>query len=327
MNSLTVLKSTGLCSIQDLGRPHAQHLGFSSGGAADEYAFLAANFLLGNQINYAALEVTLGQIILKADCQCKIAITGADCQAQLNGKLVKNWQVLILEKHDILQLHLPREGLHSYIAVADGIVSTSWLNSQSQTLNELKLSFTGHALTSGSIIELNEGCFPLINCLKDSKQCNILPTKAQVFGRHFYQSEPLMLRFIPQVLWHKLSSQARDKFCSEPYIISSNSNRMAYRLSTQGNCNELVNIKGIGAKLSIPVNFGSVQLPSNGQPIVLMKERQTIGGYPVLGVVMQTDLFRLSQKRPGQKVQFLPVSLIQAQQQLLSFYQKFSNSS
>jgi len=327
MNSLTVLKSTGLCSIQDLGRPHAQHLGFSTGGAADEYAFLAANFLLGNQNNYAALEITLGQITLKADCRCKIAITGADCQAQLNGKLVKNWQALLLEEHDILQLHLPKEGLHSYIAVAEGIVSTSWLNSRAQTLNELKLGFTGYAITSGSTIELNDGCFPIINTNKDVKQWDILRTRTKFLGRHFYQSELLILRFIPQALWHKLSSQAREKFCTRQYIISSNSNRMAYRLSSNGTSNERVNIKETGAKLSVPVNFGSVQLPSNGQPIVLMKERQTIGGYPVLGVVMQTDLFRLSQKRPGQKVKFLPVSLIQAQQQLLSFYQKFSNSS
>ena len=113
INKLEIIKLTGHCSIQDLGRPSTQHLGFSSGGAADLNAFLSANKLLQNDENDAALEVTLGQIKLKAHAITTIAITGADCFATINDKAIAHWARHTLKVGDILQLKLPKLGLHT----------------------------------------------------------------------------------------------------------------------------------------------------------------------------------------------------------------------
>ncbi len=98
---------------------------------------------------------------------------------------------------------------------------------------------------------------------------------------------------------------------------------MGYRL--KGTQTRLDIADSIRSTLSKPVCFGTIQCPSDGQPIVLMKDRQTVGGYPVLGTVIQTDLFRLSQKRPGETVRFVPTTLAQAQAQLAAFREKFSD--
>jgi allophanate hydrolase subunit 2 len=138
---------------------------------------------------------------------------------------------------------------------------------------------------------------------------------------NFYKYNVLTLRFSPQKLWMDLANEHQQEILEQHYIISAQSSRMGYRLSQlpKSALAQVVNRK----TLSKPVTYGTIQLPENGEPIILMKERQTIGGYPVMGSVMQTDLFRLSQLRPGEKVKLQPTTLIDAQQQLNMFYRRF----
>ncbi|NQY63206.1 MAG: biotin-dependent carboxyltransferase [Alteromonadaceae bacterium] len=355
---LTVLKANGLCSIQDLGRLNAQHLGFSAGGAADEHAFLAANYLLNNKKNDAALEITLGQISFRAGCCCTIAITGADCNATINDKPIENWQVHQLTNSDVLQLQRPHNGLQSYIAVVNGVQAKEWLGSRCQTLSEIPLGFNGDKITQGSFIKLSEQCNSTEQYRKELTTSDTHYNQSaqtpqgknklthgvfqgcwQNFYQDFAQNQLLVIRFIPGKLWSGISKTNQQQFCSTVYTVSANSNRMGYRLVNQAGdfeiCEHLsmssMELENTGkstntektAKLSKPVNYGAIQIPENGQPIILMKERQTIGGYPVLGSVIQTDLFRLSQKRPGEQIRFEPISLERAQQQLLAFYRRF----
>jgi biotin-dependent carboxylase-like uncharacterized protein len=317
---LTVLTKNGLCSIQDKGRPAAQHLGFTAGGASDEYAFTAANYLLGNSSNDAALEITLGQLSLKAHQHCSIAITGADCFATINGERINNWQAHQLKPDDILTFSTPKIGLHSYLAVYGGIQSKIWLESRSQSSTEQSLGFGEKPIAEASQITLNN------NCVFKSEKFDT----GKVMSHHFYTTQknytnttPLVLRFIPQQLWFDLTQQQQMLFLQQPFTISTDSNRMGYRLS---NIPEIIAevISNQPAQLSKPVTYGTIQLPSNGQPIVLMKERQTIGGYPVLGGVIQTDLFRLSQLRPGEVVQFTPTNIAFAQQQIKAIDLRFT---
>ena len=322
-NYLTVIKKNGLCSIQDLGRLSSQHLGFSAGGVADEYAFLFANYLLGNDQNSAQLEITLGQITFKAAQDCTIAITGADCSVYINDNPIKNWQAHQVSANDIIRFGQPKEGLHTYLAITGGIQSQQWLNSQSQTSTENRLSFGATAIVEGSKIELLNTCFASKEHNQHTAHINY---KRQLTPSLFYNNiqETLILRFIPQPLFLGLSSKEQDLLCAHLFTISSDSNRMGYRLSTlpEKIITTITNLPK--PTLSKPVTFGAIQLPSNNQPIVLMKERQTIGGYPVLGGVIQSDLFKLSQLRPGNKVQFMPTTLNFAQQQLSALYQKFN---
>jgi len=312
MNFLDVLKINGQCSIQDLGRLHSQHSGFSASGAADEYAFLSANQMLGNELNCAALEITFGQISLQAQHHCVIAITGANCAVKINNKSIKHWQVHQLSAGDTLSFSAPKTGLISYLAIAGGIQSKLWLNSRSQTLNEQSLGFNEEKIIISSKIPFGERTESITNTTNISQQS----------PDNFYQNETLTLRFIPQQLWQNLDNKQQQKILEQHYTVSPNSNRMGYRLS-QLPQSALVQLPQTN-QLSKPVTYGTIQLPKNGEPIILMKERQTIGGYPVLGCVMQTDLFRLSQLRPGEKVKFQPTTLLQAQQQLTAFYQRFN---
>ncbi|WP_281561089.1 biotin-dependent carboxyltransferase family protein [Thalassomonas sp. RHCl1] len=328
-NKLRVLKAGGLCSIQDLGRPGSQHMGFSAGGAADEHAYLTANQLLGNEANAAALEITLGQLVLKAECDCTIAITGADSKVCLNEQPVANWQVLQLKTDDILSFSLPLSGLHTYLAVSGGIDTPLWLSSRSQTLNELSLTTAGGKITADSEIPLTDICFNPTPGQEQNPQQAIQPIKRNY--ANFYPPGILTARFIPHKLWFSLESTAQQHFITTEYKINSDSNRMGYRLSSRTKFSEKNSEKDseqnqtemtLTNKLSRAVTFGTIQLPDFNQPIVLMKERQTIGGYPVIGAVMQTDLFRLSQKRPGELLRFVPVTLEQARQQLTEFYRQ-----
>jgi len=309
MNFLNVLKIKGQCSIQDLGRLHSQHLGFSASGAADEYAFLSANQMLGNKRNDAALEIIFGELSVVSHGNCIIAITGANCFATINGKKIEHWQTHQLNTGDILSLSTPKHGLISYLAIANGVKSKPWLGSRSQTLNEQKLGFNGETIRVGSKLYFND------------KPSNINHSK-RLSSENFYQAEPLTLRFIPQLLWQRLSAEQQTAF-QQQYTISANSNRMGYRLSQPAQ--SILVHPPASSRLSKPVPYGTIQVPENGEPIILMKERQTIGGYPVLGTVMQTDLFRLSQRRPGEKVQLRVTTLVHAQQQLTAFYQRFKS--
>jgi len=311
MNFLKVLKINGQCSIQDLGRLHAQHLGFSASGAADEYAFLSANQMLGNLQNSAALEIIFGQLTLCAQTHCTVAITGADCMATINEKEVSHWQVHQLQAGDILSLSIPKRGLITYIAFAGGINSKLWLDSRSQTLNEQSLGFNEEKITVGSKIFCNEQHKPIPRETSINRQS----------PDNFYKHNVLTLRFIPQKLWLDLAGEQKQQVIEQHFVISAKSNRMGYRLS-QLPKPVLAHISN-SKTLSKPVTYGTIQLPNNGEPIILMKERQTIGGYPVLGNVIQTDLFRLSQLRSGEKIKLQPTTLIHAQQQLNTFYQRF----
>nr|WP_241242445.1 biotin-dependent carboxyltransferase family protein [Thalassotalea sp. G2M2-11] len=307
-----------MATLQDLGRDHAQHLGFSGSGAADEFSFLLANHLLQNSPNSPALEIVLGQVHLTANSSCQFVLTGADCHAQIikqganadQGQKITNNRSYHLAQGDSLQLHMPRSQLLTYLAVKNGFEGKKFLNSLSQATNEFNLAFTEPAIKQGTRLALSSQ-----EQATDTFDNKIKPHR---LNPNFHQEGDLVLRFIPSQLWHDLPTAKQEQFTEQYYQISAQANRMGYRL--QGNA---LTIDPSAAGLSKPVCFGTIQCPSDGQPIVLMKDRQTIGGYPVLGTVIQTDLFRLSQKRPGNKVSFLPITIGQAQAQLSAFLHKF----
>ncbi|MBO9490982.1 hypothetical protein J7384_11485 [Endozoicomonas sp. G2_1] len=342
---VTTNQCKGQLSIQDLGRPKAQHLGFSASGAADEFALLTANKLLNKTANSAALEIIFGQVKLSVSKACQFVLTGADCRAYLlsdelsgqfsnstneqqeksNSKqLLSLNRLYLLKPNQYLVLQQPKYGLVSYIAFNGQLNTPSFSNSQSQTLAEQSLGLVQAPIASGDTLALTPSTESIT-----SSSGNETDTKAgqllQKSLANFYQylsEQVLTLRFIPSELWQQLSSEKKHKIISaETYTIGASSNRMGYQLNHLSIPPELLAQEH--TKLSKPVCYGTIQLPNANSAIVLMKERQTIGGYPTLGVVIQIDLFKLCQLRPGQKVKLIPITINQAQQQLISFYQKF----
>ncbi len=344
-NYLEILAINGKASIQDIGRLNTQHLGFSVSGAADEHAYLYANKLIADhyrkiaasdestQKKCPALEITLGQITLRANTACTVAIAGADCQVKLNETLISNWQCYQLQAGDIIDFAMPKSGLHSYLAVMGGVKGDekqqAWLSSFAQTENEMALNVIGNKLKAGSKLffpkqELLTATTAQKQSLKSSKQLTFFEPNAPEL---FYPQSQITLRFIASTLFLQFPPKKQSAFLATNYVISPDSNRMGYRLALKNRPipkNKILADKlRENCVLSKPVTYGMIQFPTNEQPIILMKERQTMGGYPVLGSIMQTDLFRLSQMRPGQGVTFSLTNYQQAQQQLQAFYKKF----
>lgn len=306
---ITVTKCNNNISIQDLGRSSAQHLGFSASGAADEYSYLLGNLLINNQANTPAFEIFLGNVSFMFNSPCIIMLTGADCQTQLNNQSVSNNQPLNIEKGDILQLRTPNNMLYTYLSVQGGFNCKTWLGSASYTHHEHHINEHIQAIYEGQNFALSA------KQSRENKHDKVHCNNANQVNSLFHQphEDKLTLRFIPSNLFNAWTNTHQQTFLTQAYKIAINSNKMGYRLS--GEPLEVTS----ETLLSKPVTLGTIQLPPDGQPIILMKERQTIGGYPTLGVVIQTDIFRLSQKRAGEKVCFKTAAISQAQAQLLSY--------
>jgi biotin-dependent carboxylase-like uncharacterized protein len=309
-HSLTIKRAGPLLLVQDLGRPQVQHLGFSECGAVDEHAHRWANKLLNNPIDAATIEITLGQCELVANCDCMVASTGADCLATLNNKPISNWTSHWLNKDDTITFNLGSSGLRTYMAVQGGFQTPRWHNSRATNINERIGGLSGDKLLTGDTLPIKQ----------QQQHLNSDPKHLFKVAKQYQLSyhDKLTLRFIPAPIFLLLDKEQQNRFTSTPYAISTDSNRMGYRFN--------------GAKISLadacciskPTNFGSIQLPANGQPMVLLKDRQTIGGYPVMGVVIKRDLFKLSQLRPGQEVQFEVCALEQAMHEIKQFVDFFN---
>lgn len=310
----------GYISIQDLGRFNQQHLGFSASGAADEYAFRYGNYVLGNQTNAAALEITFGQISLSANCSCSFIITGADCQATINKMPIKHWQIHTLQTNDVLTLTAPKNGIYSYLCVYGGIQNKQFLASRTELTDAVKAGLKTQIHRHNKV---NENEIPLAECAEitnnpHKKLINVAASDQLPEDYYCLNDKSLTLRFIPHSSWQLLSDKDKNLFLQQKYQLSNSCNKMGYRLSAQESLYLTPE-----PRLSKPTTLGTIQLPPDGQPIVLMKDRQTIGGYPVIGTVIFTDIPRLAQRRSGQNVTFCQTTLEQAQAQYLAFLSRF----
>lgn len=309
MNKLTIIKKNGLVSVQDLGRFHAQHLGFSASGVADEFAFLSGNKWLRNALNAAALEITLGQITFTVNSTCQIIITGADCQTKVNNIRVQHWQIINLSAGDKVELFAPKSGVYSYVCVNGGIQTPLYFDSASELPKALNID--NSSKESAQYLLSNESKI----------KAELVPNTAITSAINYYFQQDKtavhILRFIPHQLWFDLTKKAQQKINQQVFQLQASSNKMGYRLKSDSP----IHIAMLH-QLSKPVTLGAIQVPSDGHPIILMKDRQTIGGYPTLGSVIQVDIPRLVQLNAHQKVKLLPITIEKAQAQLQAFYQK-----
>jgi biotin-dependent carboxylase-like uncharacterized protein len=293
--------------LQDLGRRGFQHLGFAQGGAADEHAFLWANKLLNNKPGSCALEITLGPFAAEFDGPARMAVTGACTEVWINDIAQPSWQTITVAAGDSLKIKPARHGLRSYLAIYGGFIADTQLGSQSMVMREKTGPFLGGPLTVNTPLSFTAGTLP--------------PTKAhtQVPSAYIpdYSSHVLDVHLLPSYQYPDFSADARHNFFAADYAISADSNRMGYCLSGPTIAPPAATL------LSEGIAFGSVQIPPSGQAIILLKDRQTIGGYAKIGCVSHLDCFRLSQRRPGQKVRFVEGSIEDAQKALRRFYNFF----
>jgi len=287
--ALTVVKPGQLNLIQDFGRFGLSHLGITQGGPVDDYAYSWANHLLENPVNQSVVEITLGQVSFKVNHDCILAICGGDLNAKLDGLVVTNWSTFVARKGQELSFGLPKNGLRAYLAIKGGFIAPLTLGSSSTVIRDGLGGFEdGKSLAESQVLAFHDHPIP-----SDYKSISL------TFRFKPDYNLPLKLRVIESYQSEAFSTDAKSTFYASEYQVDQNSNRMGYRLN--------------GPKLESPeitmlsegIALGSIQVPSDGQPIVLLNDRQTIGGYPKIGCVARIDLPRLAQAKPGQKVKFV----------------------
>lgn len=293
--SFEVLNPGMLTLLQDSGRIGFQHLGITTGGPMDEHAFYWANRLLGNKPDAAQIEITFGQLQLQVNAATTIAITGADLSATLNDKAIQPWLTYALKPGDVLAFAAPKSGLRAYLAVAGGFECEPKLGSCSTVKREQLGGLTGlgDALKTGDIL-------PFIATTEFIEQ------RTPKWAIPDYNA-PLELGVMPSYQHASFSHDEQMTFFTSEYEVSQNIDRMGYRLSGAPVKSSLDGI------ISEGIAFGAIQIPNDGQPIVLMKDRQTIGGYPKIGCLSSLGASQLSQRQPGQVVTFTPMDVADAE--------------
>ncbi|MEZ8737247.1 MULTISPECIES: biotin-dependent carboxyltransferase family protein [unclassified Vibrio] len=287
--TLTVIKPGPLSLIQDFGRFGVAHLGLTQGGPVDDYSYSWANHLLGNPVNQAALEITLGQCALRIDFDCEMALCGGDLQAKLDGKPQANWSTFQAFKGQVLSFGLPKNGLRAYLAIKGGFDVPSTLGSCSTVTRE----------KIGGLTQDGEPCQQGQQIAFTQHQLSHSFKAVSVTFRYTPDYNlPVNLRVIEGYQSELFSESAREILYNAQYHVDQNSNRMGYRLS-----GEPVDSPDISL-LSEGIALGTIQIPQDGQPIVLLNDRQTIGGYPKIGCVARIDLPRLAQAKPGHAISF-----------------------
>jgi antagonist of KipI len=294
--TLTVLAGGLQTSVQDLGRFGYRHLGVGVSGALDGYSLRVANALVGNPPSSAALEITLAGPRLRFDRAARIAITGAEIDAHVEGAAIPGWRTIDLPQGCELFLGASRRGARAYLAVAGGIAVPMIMGSAS---TDVRGGFGGHegrSLANGDRLRLGSSSVIQV-ATPEIASWWLDPETDLDFSR------APSIRILPG----RDFLRADTAIDAGSFQVSPQSNRQGLRL--QGPALSLVDTR---ERLSEPVAPGTIQLPPDGQPIVLLAEAQTIGGYPRIGHVIAADLPRLAQLRPGDTLRFESVDATEA---------------
>ncbi|NWO04588.1 MAG: biotin-dependent carboxyltransferase family protein [Alteromonadaceae bacterium] len=284
---IKVLRAGPLALLQDAGRFGVRHLGVTQGGPADLYSWAWANHLTGNPWGTANVEVTFGGLQLVAGRDLNIALTGADLGATIEHKPVPLWQRITWKEGEILTFDAPRSGLRAYLAVAGGFMAEPVLGSVACVPREELGGFGGFG------DKLAEGDELIVNYKTNTDDQT--PHKAPDEAVSDFRS-PAVLDFLPGAqIGHFTGRSLFDAF-NTLWRVDDRADRMGVRLTgPKLYCK-------ISSLVSEGINLGGVQVPPDGQPIVLLNDRQTIGGYPRLGSLTPLSASRLAQCLPRDEV-------------------------
>lgn len=295
-----VEKAGLLTTVQDGGRTGKQVFGVSVSGAMDRFAMRVANLLVGNRPDAPVLEFTLTGPVLRFSCPQIIAIAGGDFRPQLDGVPVPAWQAVPVPAGARLAFGLCAAGARGYLAVAGGFQVPPVMGSAATYVRGGYGGWQGRALKAGDRIPVPDGGGMVRRFA--SVRRRLAPPWIPDYAT------PRPVRVIPGPHAERFRPEAWDRLWNAAYRILPASDRMGYRL--QGP--PLLHWNGTDV-LSTYIFPGAIQVPADGQPIVLMADCQVTGGYAVIGVVAGVDLPYLAQRKPGDDLRFRPVSVAEAQ--------------
>ncbi|MFK2825536.1 biotin-dependent carboxyltransferase family protein [Bacillus sp. B190/17] len=310
--TVTVLNPGLLTSVQDLGRYGSQQYGVIVSGAMDKYSLRAANLLVGNQENEGALEITLFGTSLQFAEDRLIAITGGDLRAEIDGEKAPTWQPLFVRKGSILQFKSPLKGCRAYVAFAGGLAIPEVMGSKSTYLRAGIGGFKGRALQKGDVIECGEmNEFSTLLFDKLSKKHGGV-TWTVNYDALISLQQTQTIRVIRGTEFDRFDEKSKKTLFQEPYTLTTQADRMGYRMEGPS-----LSLEKEFELLSEGVTHGTIQVPPNGHPIILMADRQTTGGYPKIGQIISADLPSMAQLQPTAKIHFKEVSHEEAEMELL----------
>jgi biotin-dependent carboxylase-like uncharacterized protein len=288
-----VVRQPGLLSLlHDRGRYGAHKLGLTTGGPLDFVAFDWANRLLGNDANATCVEVGFGGLVLEAETDTSFAITGAEAPCKLNGDAIEQWRSHDIGAGDQLEIGFATAGTRAYLAVRGGFDIEPSFGSSSTVVREKIGGLSGDKLQAGDHLPCHGE--PL-------EQHHGVPEQE----RPRYGDEAT-LRVVPGYQQAAFSPLQQWRFFNSEYRLTDRCDRMGFRLEGENVHSDMVGM------LSEGICLGAIQIPADGQPIVLMNDRQTIGGYPKIGSVIALDTARLAQMSAGGRVRFEAISIEQA---------------
>ena len=302
--SLEIINSPIFATIQDKGRFSYTSIGVTNSGVMDEYAYLVANKMLENELDSNIIEIAFSNVHFQAKTNTTIAVTGAKCEFYINDVLKTTWQTFNVKAGDIIKVGKINEGTRVYLAVKDGFDIKKEFGSNSTTLKEKLGGLDGDRLKKSQILPCNSFV-----------QNHNVRLKEQFIPKY---EDKLELRVILSYQDEFFPQEQIDKFFSSTYEVTNEFNRMGCKLKGE---KIACDINGI---ISEGISFGAIQIPSDGQPIILLKDRQTIGGYPKIGSVLPIDCFKLAQAKPSCKITFKPIEITEAQAKQKEFYFSFA---
>ncbi|MCP3899955.1 MAG: biotin-dependent carboxyltransferase family protein [Desulfobacteraceae bacterium] len=291
MESMRVLSPGGYTTVQDLGRFGYQEMGIPITGSLDLFASAIANLLVGNPENSAVLEITVIGPVLEILASVDVAITGANIGITVNDRPMLEWQSIRLVKGDILSIQQVKKGCRAYLAVNGGIDVPQVMGSYSTYTSSKLGGFQGRVIEKGDILE--------------SKDVSLLDKPLFIPDKMIpdYLSDKI-IRAIPGPQ-DNFFEEGLSLFFGSEFLVTPKANRMGYRLL--GPTIEIKDEmpKSIVSESSVP---GSVQIPADGQPIILLVE-QTVGGYAKIATIISSDIPKVAQSTPGDTLQFQKIDI------------------
>ena len=294
IKAFEVIQPGPLTTIQDLGRSGYQQFGVPTSGALDNYAFRVGNLLVGNAEGAASLEITLLGCQLRALRETKIAITGADLAATINGEPAPAWESRLLERGDVLSFPRLNSGCRAYLAVAGGIAVPQVMQSASTYTKAGIGGFGGRPLRKGDVLRANKSAASA--------------TVARIPSEYIpvYENR-IVLRVILGPQDALFTEEGISAFLDSDYTVSIQADRMGYRLEGPS-----IQHRAGADIISDGIPLGAIQVPGDGLPIILLVDRQTTGGYTKIATAISVDIPRIAQAKPGDKINFQQVDEEQA---------------
>ena len=310
--SISVLNPGLLTTIQDLGRYGYQKYGVIVSGAMDTYAMRLANILVGNDENEGVLEITMIGPSLKLEKGILISITGGNISPTIKGKKIPMGRPVYLNEDCVLNFGPCIAGCRSYLAIAGGFDVPEVMESKSTYLRAQFGGFNGRTLKKGDILNIgvkSSTANKIIKKLEEIKPNDEFVTPSwYVKDSTVENSNSAIIRVFPDRQFNNISDESVNKFFNSKFNIDNKSDRMGYRL-----CGEKIELKERLEMISEEVSVGTIQIPPDGNPIILLADRQTTGGYPKIAHVASVDIQKIAQLKPNNKITFKQITFKEAE--------------